>query len=272
MKQFRLVPRVAFLLVTSLLTCLISNATPQHGFNVKEYDRFHDVLHPLEHDALPQKDFRRIRSKASELVRLGKAIVKVGAPEGFPTARQELSKELKKFDRALVRFKADAKSGTDDQLKVSYSAVHDSFEMLASILPTLYPRGSPPTVSLDCPSGKPEAGSQITITARTSDSGKLLFTWTASAGKIQTGQGTPTITIDTTGLAGQTILVTAEVNDGSGLTTVADCEVQVAPQTAKVDPLAPLLSSKAPGMEKARGLTVLTNSKLWLSAVGAGCS
>lgn len=37
-----------------------SGASAQHGFSVKQYKEFHEVLHPLEHEALPAKDFRRI--------------------------------------------------------------------------------------------------------------------------------------------------------------------------------------------------------------------
>jgi hypothetical protein len=34
-----------------------TNTAAQHAFSYKEYEKFHDVLHPLEHDALPKKTF-----------------------------------------------------------------------------------------------------------------------------------------------------------------------------------------------------------------------
>ncbi len=112
------------------------NAAPQHGFGVKEYDRFHDVLHPLQHEALPKNDFRRIRAKSSLLVNRGWAIVRLGIPAGTSEdKREEFAEGLKKFGRALTRFKSRAKKGSNDQLKESYSAVHDSFEVLAEMLP-----------------------------------------------------------------------------------------------------------------------------------------
>jgi hypothetical protein len=105
------------------------------GFSVIEYQSFHDVLYPLQHEALPQKDFKRIRAAAAKLVALGEAIVKVGVPRGVDKNRhQEFKAGLKTFGAALVKFKADADKGTDDQLKQSYSAVHDSFETLAAML------------------------------------------------------------------------------------------------------------------------------------------
>lgn len=102
----------------------------------KEYDSFHELLHPLEHDALPQKDFKRIRENAGELIKRGKAIVKLGVPNG--TAEKnvaEFRKELRKFDGALKQLSTAAKKGNDTQVETTFSAVHDSFEVLMGMLP-----------------------------------------------------------------------------------------------------------------------------------------
>jgi hypothetical protein len=124
-----------FLSIASLSALGATNAT-QHGFSVKEYEEFHDVLHPLEHEALPKKDFKQIRSLASLVVKRGNAIVKLGVPSGTSDdKKEEFAKELESFRKALARFKGDAKTGSNDQLKTSYSAVHDTFEMLAGMLP-----------------------------------------------------------------------------------------------------------------------------------------
>lgn len=138
MTPFRIVVvclSTALLLSASLSAAGATNAA-QHGFSVKEYEQFHDVLHPLEHDALPKKDYRRIRAKANLLVKRGNAIVKLGVPGGTSEdKKEEFAKELDSFSKALARFKTDARRGANDQLKTSYSAVHDSFEMLAGMLP-----------------------------------------------------------------------------------------------------------------------------------------
>jgi len=129
---------VTILLCSSLgaLTIFGNANRSAEGFSVKQYEDFHHVLHELQHDALPKKDFARIRSKSGELVKLGEAIVKLGVPQGTAAANvEEFKKELKRFSDALARFSADAKTGTDEQLTVSYSAVHDSFELLAEMLP-----------------------------------------------------------------------------------------------------------------------------------------
>jgi len=113
-----------------------TNESVMEEFSVKEYEDFHRVLHPLQHEALPKKDFQRIRARAVELTKLGEAITKLGVPRGTsPESVEEFNRELKQFGKALIEFEADARSGTDAQLEKSYSSVHDSFEMLAALLP-----------------------------------------------------------------------------------------------------------------------------------------
>ncbi len=124
--------------VSVVALVLFSSATfaRPSDFGVKQYDDFHHVLHPLEHEALPKNDFATIRARAGELVKLGEAITKLGVPSGTKDEnREEFKKELKKFKEALAKFRKTSKSGTDAELKTTFSAVHDSFEMLAGMLP-----------------------------------------------------------------------------------------------------------------------------------------
>ena len=130
--------RAAILFCLLLLTTTIVNSRvhAEDHFSVKEYNEFHDVIRPLQHEALPSKDFQRIRTNAAELVKRGKAIVQVGLPSGTPSKDQEGFRiELKKFEGALGNFSKHAQDGTDAQLAASFSAVHDSFETLAEMLP-----------------------------------------------------------------------------------------------------------------------------------------
>jgi hypothetical protein len=122
--------------VATLAFLLAPVTRAQEHFSVKEYNSFHDLLHPLEHEALPAKDFQRIRSNAADLVRRGEAILRVGVPKGTAERyREDFRKELKKFKSALSQLRRDAKRGPDTQLETSFSAAHDSFEMLVGMLP-----------------------------------------------------------------------------------------------------------------------------------------
>lgn len=127
---------VCALTFVALFLMLTPVGSAEEHFSVREYNVFHDLLHPLEHEAVPAKDFQRIRTNAADVVRRGEAIVRVGMPPGTAERyREHFRKELKKFKSALGKLRKDAKRGTDAQLEASFSAVHDSFEMLAGMLP-----------------------------------------------------------------------------------------------------------------------------------------
>ncbi|MBC8032149.1 MAG: hypothetical protein H7Z16_18845 [Pyrinomonadaceae bacterium] len=136
MKKINAAAFAFFLSAVFLLAVVSANAAPQHGFSVKQYEDFHHVLHPLEHEALPKKDFKRIRAKSALLVTRGRAIVRLGVPAGTSEDQKaEFARGLETFSKALTKFRSDARRGSNAQLKTSYSAVHDSFEMLAGMLP-----------------------------------------------------------------------------------------------------------------------------------------
>jgi hypothetical protein len=123
---------ICALTIVAFVLLLAPVGSAEEHFSVREYNVFHDLLHPLEHEAVPAKDFQRIRTNAADLVRRGEAIVRVGMPRGTAERyREDFRKELKKFKNALGKLRKDAKRGTD----ASFSAVHDSFEMLAGMLP-----------------------------------------------------------------------------------------------------------------------------------------
>ena len=85
--------------------------------------------------------------------------------------------------------------------------------------------GMPPIVSLDCPTTAQD--SKVTLTAETFDDPELRFFWTVSQGQVKRGQYTDTVTIDATGLSGQTIKVMVEVVHKSGLAAAARCEIGI---------------------------------------------
>ena len=131
----RLISRT-FVIALALCGLGVAGVVYAEGFGVKEYDDFHHVLHHLQHEALPKNDLATIRNRAEELVKLGDAIVKLGVPAKTKTEKvEEFKKELANFDKTLAKYGADAKSGSDADLKKSYEAVHESFEELAEMLP-----------------------------------------------------------------------------------------------------------------------------------------
>ena len=89
----------------------------------------------MQTEALPQNNLATIRSKANELLELGEAIVKLDVPAGIRADKVDAFKnQLADFRKALDKYGANAASGTDADLKTSYSALHDSFEELTGML------------------------------------------------------------------------------------------------------------------------------------------
>lgn len=72
-----------------------------------------------------------------------------------------------------------------------------------------------PTVTVSCPdTAKADLENGLTFTANVSGGDPNVtptFNWTVSAGTITSGQGTSSISVDTTGLGGQTVTATVDV-------------------------------------------------------------
>jgi len=97
-----------------------------------------------------------------------------------------------------------------------------------------------PTLSVTCPSDV-DAGQPATFTATFTQGTPTVsetYNWTVSAGTITSGQGTSSITVDTTGASGGSITATVEVGGvDPTCNRTASCTVQVKPvlQARKFD-------------------------------------
>lgn len=70
-----------------------------------------------------------------------------------------------------------------------------------------------PTLSVTGPSAAVNTGEPMSFTANVSGGTQtnVTYNWTVSAGSITSGQGTPSITVDTAGLTGQEVTATVEI-------------------------------------------------------------
>jgi hypothetical protein len=96
------------------------------------------------------------------------------------------------------------------------------------VMPCPPPRPVCPDVSIICPTDiVPDQ--PLTFSSNVSGGSPSvtpIYNWTVSAGTIIEGQGTPTIKVDTTGLAGQTVRATLSMG-GYTLDCSASCAVQI---------------------------------------------
>ncbi|MGH9944389.1 MAG: hypothetical protein ACRD9R_18740, partial [Pyrinomonadaceae bacterium] len=84
-----------------------------------------------------------------------------------------------------------------------------------------------PSISINCPEVE-QTGNTITFSADVTGGTPGVtssYNWTVTAGRIVGGQGTPSITVDTTGLGGRDIKAVVEVG-GYGRICSADCTTQ----------------------------------------------
>jgi len=85
-----------------------------------------------------------------------------------------------------------------------------------------------PTVQITCPDSATE-NAPVTFAANVTGGSPNVtptYNWTVTGGRIIAGQGTPAISVDTTGLAGQTIRATLDVG-GFDVPCPASCSVSV---------------------------------------------
>lgn len=85
-----------------------------------------------------------------------------------------------------------------------------------------------PTVSISCPEAGPE-NAPVTFTANVTGGTAGItpsYNWTVSGGRIVSGQGTSSITVDTQGLAGQTVRASLDIG-GFGTPCPASCAVSI---------------------------------------------
>jgi len=120
----------------------------------------------------------------------------------------------------VYRATLEVDSGTDDTCAAFSSA---------AVVVTECPEVPPtcPAVSISCPDSV--APDQVVSFTASISGGSVLtpdYTWTVTAGRIVSGQGTRTIQVDTAGMGGQTITASLDVH-AAGLVCPASCSIQV---------------------------------------------
>lgn len=94
------------------------------------------------------------------------------------------------------------------------------------------------TLSVTGPSSQVTAGEPMTFTANTSGYPSVTYNWSVSAGTISSGQGTSTITVDTSGLEGQSVTATVELG---GTPAGCDCPTTSSETAGVARPAGPQL-------------------------------
>lgn len=114
-------------------TSLAGVRSEDHGFPTPELKAFHDVLHPLVHEAAPNRDVARIRAAAPDLDAQRSAVLRAGT--GSATGKQKLDvvRLLEGLNSSVTKLvQASKKQANDDEVLAALEAVHQAFEALAA--------------------------------------------------------------------------------------------------------------------------------------------
>jgi hypothetical protein len=163
--------------------------------------------------------------------------------EVFPKNPVSLKKlGLKRRDFRAVKLDRDTEAYVDEVnglvLKMRKGRVlqldHIASAKDKSICPAYYDRPEEfaqdiflshvPVINVSCPSSV-KAGDALTFVADLAAEPRISFLWRLSVGRITNGQGTRTITVDTSGLEGKSIVASVTLGRAQ-----ASCETQVAVQ------------------------------------------
>ena len=96
--------------------------------SVKGLDEFHELLHPLIHEAYPEKDFASIRKALPNLVKAAETMAKATLSKEMTPKKAEYRKESKKLVKQLKAMKDRKDRLSDEQLGKQFMEMHDTFE------------------------------------------------------------------------------------------------------------------------------------------------
>ncbi len=101
---------------------------------VPEVDEFHKVLHPLVHDALPNKDYAAIREGLPALIESATKMSQAQLPEDLASKQKKYTKEAKKMLKQLRDMDRRKSKISDEALDKRFRAMHDTFEKIMGMV------------------------------------------------------------------------------------------------------------------------------------------
>ena len=100
--------------------------------SVKELDAFHELLHPLVHEAYPNKDFSTIRKAIPDLIAAAKKLKNASLPKELKT--KEFKKNSSKLLKELTALNKKKDKLTDEEFGKKFMEMHDTFESVMELM------------------------------------------------------------------------------------------------------------------------------------------
>jgi len=106
----------------------------EHAIGMKELTEFHDVLHPLVHDAMPKGDLDAVRSKLDILSKRAVNIQKAGIPKEFISRSKEFDRLSAQLTKQVNELKSLKKKEDTEAFTKTFDAMHETYEELAGLV------------------------------------------------------------------------------------------------------------------------------------------
>ena len=97
---------------------------------VKELNEFHELLHPLVHEAYPNKDFAAIKKALPELIESGTLLKKATLPKELVSKKKAFMTEAKKLMKQLTEMNRKKDTISDEALGKKFMEMHTTFEKM----------------------------------------------------------------------------------------------------------------------------------------------
>lgn len=112
----------------------IISQTQDTVWHVQELDDFHDIMHPIWHDAYPAKDFDALKKFVDEVNEKAKAVYAAQLPGINRDKQLKWNEGIVKFQTAVEEYNRCVQADDNEGLLKAAENLHTNYEMLVRIV------------------------------------------------------------------------------------------------------------------------------------------
>ena len=124
----------ACLLIPATVFSQEKTDSAEHVTTVPELDAFHDVIHPMWHDAYPEKDIAALKGFVPQLIEHMEALNKAELPVALKDKETEWKKQLLELNTAVKEYEKAAASGDAQSLLSAAEELHNQYRLMRQLI------------------------------------------------------------------------------------------------------------------------------------------
>lgn len=122
------------LIILLILASTLNSQTQDTVWRVPELDDFHEVMHPIWHDAYPNKDYDALKKYVDEVNKKAKAVYSAQLPGINREKQLKWNEGVIQFQAAVEEYNKTARSDDNEGLLKAAENLHTNYEMLVRII------------------------------------------------------------------------------------------------------------------------------------------